>query len=138
MFFFCRFCRYEKGLLNFVSERIKLVYSINKTRLALQTSKTTIYRPQTSAELKSTPKFQFLFHWKNFERSWIISMKKYMIFYTLPWSRWNKTHKLWNTCVVPFAIAELGQMSWSTPHSSISVLSVWIMKIFQYYASKHL
>ena len=42
-----------------------------------------------------------LFHWTNFE--------KYMIFYTLPWSRWNRTHKLSNTYVVPFAIVELGQ-----------------------------
>ena len=38
--------RYEKGLLNFVSERLRLVYRINNTRLiAFQTSKTrTIYR----------------------------------------------------------------------------------------------
>ena len=72
MFFFCW---YERGLLNFVSERIKLVYRINNTRLAFQTSKTTIYRPHTP-ELKSISKFQLLFHWRNFE--------KYMIFYTLP------------------------------------------------------
>ena len=32
---------------NFVSERIKLVYRINNTRLAFLTSITTIYRPQT-------------------------------------------------------------------------------------------
>ena len=68
------FLRYEKGLLNFVSERIKLVYGINNTRLAFQTSKTTIYRPETST-LKPIPKFQLLFHWTTFE--------KYMIFYTL-------------------------------------------------------
>ena len=36
------FCWYEKGLLNFVSKRIKLVYRINTTHLAFQTSKTTI------------------------------------------------------------------------------------------------
>ena len=41
------FFRYEKGLLNFVSDRIKLVYRINNTRLAFQTSNTTIYRPHT-------------------------------------------------------------------------------------------
>ena len=93
-----------------VSERVKLVYSIKNTRLAFQTYKTKSNRPQTS-ELKSIPKFQLLFHWKNFE--------KYMIFYTMPWSRWNRTHKLWNTCVVPFAIAELGQMSWSSTHTKI-------------------
>ena len=58
----------EKGLLNFVSERIKLVYRINNTCLAFQTSKTTnIYRPQTS-ELKSISKFKLLFHWKNFKK----------------------------------------------------------------------
>ena len=28
----CSFCRNEKGLLNFVSERMKLVYRINNTR----------------------------------------------------------------------------------------------------------
>ena len=41
------------------------------------------------------------------------------IFYTLTWSRWNRTHKLLNTCVVPFAIAELGQMSWRNTHTKI-------------------
>ena len=61
------FCRYEKGLLNFVSERIKLVNGINNTRLAWQTSKTTIYRPQTS-------EFQLFFHWKNFENKTLRSV----------------------------------------------------------------
>ena len=69
MFFFC--CWYGKGLLNFVSERIKLVYRVNNTLLAFRTSKTIIYRPHTP-ELKSISKFQLLFHWRNFE--------KYMIF----------------------------------------------------------
>ena len=58
---------HEKGLLSFVSERVNLVYRINNTRLAFQTSITTIYRLQTS-ELKSISKFQLLFHWKNFEK----------------------------------------------------------------------
>ena len=128
---------HEKGLLNFVSERVKLVYRINNTRLAFQTSITTIYRLQTS-NLKSISKFQLLFHWNNFE--------KYMIFYALPWSWWTRTHKWWNMCVVPFAITKLGQMSWSSTHTKkcgpvnrcITVLSIWIMKIFQCYASKHL
>ena len=62
---------------------------------------TTIYRPHTF-ELKSTSKYQLLFHLKNFELN-------YMIVYTLPWSRCNSTHKLWNTCVVPFAITKSGQ-----------------------------
>ena len=99
---------HEKGLLSFVIERVNLVYRINNTRLAFQTSITTIYRLQTS-NLKSISKFQLLFHWKNFE--------KYMIFYALPWSRWNRTQKWWNTCVVPFAITELGQMSWSSTYT---------------------
>ena len=60
---------YEKGLLNFVSERIKLVYSIKNIRLTFQTSKTKINGPQTS-ELKSIFKFQLLFHWKNFQNIW--------------------------------------------------------------------
>ena len=49
--------RYEKGLLNFVSERLRLVYRINNTRLiAFQTSKTrTIYRLH-APELKSISK----------------------------------------------------------------------------------
>ena len=132
MFFFGR---HEKGLLNFVIEGVKVVYRINNTRLAFQTSITTIYRLQTS-NLKSISKFQLLFHWKNFE--------KYMIFYALPWSRWNRTQKWWNTCVVPFAITELGQTSWSSTYTKkcgrvnrcITVLSIWIMKIFQCYVSK--
>ena len=49
--------RYEKGLLNFVSKRLRLVYRINNTRLiAFQTSKTrTIYRLHALA-LKSISK----------------------------------------------------------------------------------
>ena len=86
----------RKRSVDFVSERIKLVHGIKNTRLAFQTSKTTI-----KVKLKSISKFQLLFHCRNFE--------KYMIFYTLPWSRWNRTHKLWNMCVVPFTIAELSQ-----------------------------
>ena len=78
-------CPNEKGKLNFVSERIKLVYRINvlgtgSTKLNKlpkgQTSKTTIYRLHTS-ELKLTSKYQLLtFQLKNFE--------KCMTFYTLP------------------------------------------------------
>ena len=49
----------------------------------------------------------------------LISRVSFMIFYTPPWSRWDITHNLWNTCVVPFAIAELGQMSWSSAHTKI-------------------
>ena len=52
-------CQDEKGVLNFVSERIKPVYRINllstafkKKKAAFQTTKTTIYRLHTS-ELKS-------------------------------------------------------------------------------------
>ena len=97
--FFCFFL-VRKRSVELCNQEKKLVYRINNTRLAIQTSKTTIYRPHTP-ELKSISKFQLLFHWRNFE--------KYMVVYTLPWSRWNRTHKLWNTCVVPFALAELGQ-----------------------------
>ena len=83
---------------------------MNNTRLAFQTSKTTIYRLHTP-ELKSISKSQLLFHWRNFE--------KYMVFHTLPWSRWNRIHTLWHTCVVPFALAELGQKSWSSSHTKL-------------------
>ena len=99
-----------------------------------KTSKTTSYRPHTS-ELKSISKHELLFHWRNFE--------KYMVFYTLPWSGWNSTRKLWNTCVVSFAIAELSQkclkaaptLKYELFNSCINVLSVWIRKIFKCYAS---
>ena len=40
-------------------------------------------------------------------------------------------------CVVPFAIAELGQKCLEAA-PTFTVLSVWIIKIFQRYASKHL
>ena len=53
------FCWYERGPLNFVSEIIKVVYRINNTPLAFQTSKTTISH---TPELKSISKFQLLFH----------------------------------------------------------------------------
>ena len=53
-------CRNLKGLLNFVRERIKLIF---------QTSKTTI-TPHTS-ELKSIFKFQLItFHLKTFKNIW--------------------------------------------------------------------
>ena len=133
MFFFGR---HEKGLLNFVIERVKVVYRINNTRLAFQTSITTIYRLQTS-NLKSISKFQLLFHWKNFE--------KYMIFYTLLDAgetelKNDEIRVLYHN----FAITELGQMSWSSTYTKkcgpvnrcITVLSIWIMKIFQCYVSK--
>ena len=133
MFFFL----IRKRFVELCNREKELVYWINNTRLAFQTSRTTIYRPHTP-ELKFISKFQLLFHWRNFEI--------YMIFYTLPWSRWNRTHTLWNTCVVPFALAELGQkcleaaptLKYGPLNSSITVLSASIIKIFQYYASKHL
>ena len=75
-FFFCLFCQNEKGLLNFVSERIKLVYRINNTRYNFQKNKLpfkhlkpTIYRPHTF-DLKSISKYQSLFHWNSFENIW--------------------------------------------------------------------
>ena len=70
----------EKGLFNFVSGRIKLVYRINNTHPAFEI-KTTIYRPHTP-ELKSIPKFRLLFLWRNFE--------KYVIFNFLPRSTRKK------------------------------------------------
>ena len=58
-----------------------------------------------------------------------------MTFCTLPCSRWNRTHKIWNTCIVPFAIAELGQRCLEaaltqTLNSCITLLSFWIRKIY--------
>ena len=99
------FCRNEKGLLNFVSEIIKLVFRINllgtafKKLSLISTSKTTIYRPHTS-ELKSISIVSIIV---SLEELW----KIYDLLYSC--SSWNRTYKLWNTCDVPFAIAELGQ-----------------------------
>ena len=92
----------------------------------VQTSKTTIYRPQTF-ELKSISKYQLLFHWKSVENIW--SFKLYL--------EAGET-QLINTSVVPFAIAELGQkcleaastLKYEPLNSWITVHSVWIMKIF--------
>ena len=39
LFTFFFFCRNKKGLLNFVSERIKLVFRINNTRYNFQKNK---------------------------------------------------------------------------------------------------
>ena len=73
--------------MNFVSERIKLFYRINNTGTI----------PHTF-ELKSTSKYQLLFHRKSFEiiRSFILYLEA------------GET-ELINACVVPFAITECGQ-----------------------------
>ena len=55
-------------------------------------------------------------------------------------------NELCNTCAVPFAIAELGPkcleaaptLKYGPLNSCITVLSVWVIKIFQCWASKHL
>ena len=111
------FSLYEKGLLNFVTERKKVVYMINNTRLAFQTQCSTIkiYRPHT-LELKSISKFQLLFHWRNFE--------KYMIFYTLPWSRWNRTHTVMKYVRCTVRVSRIrSEMSWSSTH-----IKIWTLK----------
>ena len=58
-----------------------------------------------------------------------------MIFYTLPWSRWNRTHKYVRCTVRDSRIRS--EMSWSSIHVKIWTVkqlhqlhSVWIMKIF--------
>ena len=59
------FCRNEKGLLNFVSERIiflKLVYRINNTRYSFKKNKL----PHTF-KFRSISKYQLLLHWKSFK-----------------------------------------------------------------------
>ena len=129
----CFNCWNEKGLLNSVSERIKLVYRINNTRYllpkqwaAFQTSKTTIYRLHTF-ELKSISKYQLLLHWKSFENIW-----SFILYLD------SGETELINRCVVPFAIAEFGQkcleaastLKYEPLNSCITVHSVWIMKIF--------
>ena len=80
---FFLFCQNEKGLLNFVSERIKLVYRINNTRYNFQKNKLPlkhlkpqfIIRPH-AFEVKFISKYQLLFHWKSFEN--ISSFKLYL------------------------------------------------------------
>ena len=67
--FFCLFCPNEKGLLNFVSERIKLVYKINpvlctafkKHMLPFKLSNTTIYRPHTPELIGPYLNFNYCF-----------------------------------------------------------------------------
>ena len=57
-----------------------------------------------------------LFNWRNFE--------KYMIFYTLPWSRWKRTQKLWNTyvrCTLSDSRIR-SEMSWGSTHTKIWTL----------------
>ena len=137
----CFNCRNEKGFLNFVSERIKLVYRINNTRYnfqknqaSFQTSKTTIYRPHTF-ELKSISNYQLLFQRKSFENMWSFIL----------YLEAGET-ELINTCVVSFAIAVFGQkcleaastLKYEPSNSCITELLVWIMKIFKCFASKHL
>ena len=129
----CFNCLNKKGLLNFVSERIKLVYRINNTRYllpkkltAFQTSKTTIYKPHTF-ELKSISISILLFYWKSFENIWSFIL----------YLEAGET-ELINTCVVPFTIAEFGQKCLEGAstikdeplNSCITVHGIWIMKIF--------
>ena len=117
MFFFDR---NEKSLLNFVSERIKLVYRINNTRYnfqknqaSFQTSKTTIYRPHTF-ELKSISKYQLFFIGR--------ALKIYDLD-TLPWSRWNRSHKYVTTrCTVRDSRRIRSETSSSSIHTKISTL----------------
>ena len=110
----CFNCRNEKGLLNFVSERIKLVYRINNTRYNFQKNKLPFKRlkPQFIARIlsrfKSISKYQLLFHWKSFENRWSF------IFYLQA----GET-ELINTCVVPFCRSE---MSWGSIHTKIWTL----------------
>ena len=93
----CFNCRNEKGLLKFVSERIKLVCRINNTRYNFQKNKLTF------KHLKP----QFIGRIVSLEELW-----KYMIFYTLPWSRWNRTHKYVRCTVRDSQIRS--EMSWSS------------------------
>ena len=104
------FCWNEEGLLNFVSERIKLFYRINLLGTAFKQKNKLPFKLLKPQFIGRTHVLPNLSPYLNISYCFInITLKKYMIFYTLPWSRWNRTHKLWNTCVVPFAIAELGQ-----------------------------
>ena len=57
-------------MLNFVTDRKKLVYRINNTCLVFQTSKTTIYRPYTP-ELKSISiNFNYCFIGETLKNIW--------------------------------------------------------------------
>ena len=129
----CFNCRNKKGLLNFVSERIKLVYRINNTPYllptkltAFRTSKTTIYKRHTF-KLKSISISILLFYWKSFENIWSFIL----------YLEAGET-ELINMCIVPFTIAEFGQkcleaasrIKYEPLNSCITVHGIWIMKIF--------
>ena len=120
------FCRNEKGLLKLVSERRKLVYRINNTRCSFPKNEMPLKLGPYTFELKSISKYQFLFYWKSFENKWSF----------IPYLEAGET-ELINICVVPFAIAKLGQkcleaastIEYEPLNSCITVHSVWIMKI---------
>ena len=126
----CFNCRNEKGLLNFVSKRIKLVYRIN-TRYNIQKNKLPFkhLKPQFIGRILSNyiSKYQLLFHWKSFGNIWSFIL----------YLEAGET-ELINTCVVPFAMAEFGQrcleaastLKYEPLNSCITLHSVWVMKIF--------
>ena len=135
------FWQYKKGLLNFVSKRIKLVYMINNTCLAFQISITTSYKPHTP-ELNCISKFQLLFHWKNLENIWSFTLSLEAGETKL------KNHEmraffLWGTCAwiqqdakTSFAVRNLttrNSLQWDFRTAEQQLLSVrWNLSIYTY------
>ena len=126
----CFNCRNEKGLLNFVSERIKLVYRINNTRYNFQKNKLPFkhLKPQFIGRILSN-----LSPYLNI--SYCFTGRALKIYDLLLWSRWNRTHKYVRCTGRESRIRS--EMSWSSIYtknealnSCITVHSVWIMKIF--------
>ena len=80
---------------------------------------------------KSISKYLLLtFHMKKFQKD--------KIFYTLPCSRWNRTHKLWNMCVhctvhcdslirSETSLSSTHILKFESLNSCITVLNVWII-----------
>ena len=127
-----------KGLLNLVRERIKHVYRIIFTRYSFKkvSSCSSFLNTIThTSKFKSISKYQFSINVS------FVDLCKLWSFCTSLWSRWNIIRD-----IVPFAIAELGHkclkpaatLKYESLNSCITVLTVWIMKIFKCYASEHL
>ena len=123
-FFFFFACN-KKGLLNFESERTKLVCQVNSTRCSFQKDKTPLklLKPQFIGRIISIQIYGPYLHinFVSLEELW-----KYMIFYTLPWSRWNRTHKYVRCTVRDSRIR--WEMSWGSIHTKIT--KIWTLNSF--------
>ena len=109
MFFLFCSSWYEKNLLNFVTERKKLVSGL--TILALPFK---LLKPQFIGRILQN-KSPYL----NFNYCFIGGTLKNIWSFTLYLEAGETELMRYDMCVVSLAIAELGQMSWSSSHTKI-------------------